>query len=46
MLVSISRPLLETIAAILVRAMHSPTVAFQTYLDENPWSPEAKMYDV
>lgn len=25
---------------------HSPTAAFQKYLNENPWSLEARMYDV
>lgn len=39
------RSLLEAIAAMLIRAMHNPTVAFQTYLEENPWSLEARVYD-
>lgn len=46
MLVSISRTLLDQIAAMLVRAMHNPAVGFQTYLDENPWSLEARVYDI
>ena len=46
MLASISRNLLDQIAAMLVRTMHSPAVGFQTYLDENPWSLEAKTFDV
>lgn len=46
MVIWISKSLLEQIAAMIKRAMHNPTVAFQVYLDENPWSLEARVYDV
>lgn len=42
----LSTSLLGRIVAMLIRATHSPSAAFQKYLDENPWSPEAKMYDI
>jgi hypothetical protein len=45
MVATISRSLLNRIALVLIRAMHSPKAAFQTYLDENPWSLEARIYD-
>lgn len=41
----VPRSLINQITAILVRAMHNPASAFQTYLDENPWSLEARIYD-
>ena len=25
---------------------HCPTMAFKKYLEENPWAPEARMYEV
>lgn len=39
-------PLLQRIAAMLIRNTHSPAASFQKYLDENPWSLEARMYDI
>lgn len=36
------------ITMILARLFqkHSPARAFKLYVKENPWAPEAKMYDV
>ena len=38
--------LLGRIVAMLIKNTHSPAAAFQKYLDENPWSLAARMYDV
>jgi hypothetical protein len=38
--------LLGRIVAMLIKNTHSPAAAFQKYLDENPWSLEARVYDI
>jgi hypothetical protein len=38
--------LLGRFVAMLTYNTHSPTAAFQKYLNENPWSLEARVYDI
>ena len=38
--------LLVRFVAMMIHNTHSPTAAFQKYLNENPWSLEARMYDI